>query len=123
MCGNAVLVTAEVSPDTALNQSVSWNVTPVTGNATITSSGVFTATVPGTVTITATANDGSEVSVSRDVNIYDTDTFEPAIGSTALHLSSSSVAVGKQTTVTVSIDSGSDANMMQFGVRYDSSVL
>jgi uncharacterized protein YjdB len=48
-------------PANATNQTVSWSVTNNTGQATISSSGLVTAVISGTVTAKATANDGSNV--------------------------------------------------------------
>lgn len=54
--------TASVLPSTALTKTVTWSVINGTGTATINSStGVLTAGSPGTVTVRATANDGSGI--------------------------------------------------------------
>ncbi|MDR2173191.1 MAG: Ig-like domain-containing protein, partial [Burkholderiales bacterium] len=52
---------ATVSPANASNQAVTWSVTPGTGNATISATGLLRAVSNGTVTVTATASDGSGV--------------------------------------------------------------
>jgi hypothetical protein len=52
---------AEVLPINATNPSVTWSVISGTGNATINTAGLLTATADGTVTVRATANDGSAV--------------------------------------------------------------
>jgi len=54
-------LSASVVPANATNQSVSWSVNSITGQATISSSGLVTAVANGTVTARATANDGSGV--------------------------------------------------------------
>jgi uncharacterized protein YjdB len=54
-------LSAAVSPSNATNRSVTWSLTNGTGQATITSAGLVTAMVNGTVTARATANDGSGV--------------------------------------------------------------
>jgi uncharacterized protein YjdB len=50
-----------VLPVNATNKTVSWSLTNNTGQATISSSGLVTAVISGTVTAKATANDGSNV--------------------------------------------------------------
>ncbi len=60
---------ATVLPVTATNPAVSWSVTPGTGSGTINASGVLTAQTDGTVTVTATATDGSNVSGSTVITI------------------------------------------------------
>jgi len=51
------------------NPNVEWSVIPDTGNASIDNNGLLTAIAPGIVNVTATAKDGSEVSVSKEVTI------------------------------------------------------
>lgn len=61
---------ATVLPDTATVKSVTWSVaTLVGGTATISEDGMLTATGNGTVTVTATANDGSGVKGTLVVTI------------------------------------------------------
>ena len=52
---------ATVLPYNATDKSVSWSVIPGTGSATISSSGLLTGVSNGTVTVRATANDGSGI--------------------------------------------------------------
>jgi LPXTG-motif cell wall-anchored protein len=60
--GGTLQISAAVLPTNATDPSVTWSVMPGTGNATINSTtGLLTATGNGTVTVTATANDGSGV--------------------------------------------------------------
>ena len=60
---------AAITPAEATNQSVTWNVSEGAG-ASINQNGLLTSTdVPETVTITATANDGSGVSDSYEIEI------------------------------------------------------
>ena len=63
--------TATVTPDGALTKTVTWSVINGTGTATINSSGVLTAGSPGTVTVRATATDGSGVYGELAVTIQD----------------------------------------------------
>lgn len=61
-----------VSPSTASNKSVTWSVATLNGGAaTIDQNGLLTATSVGTVTVTATAKDGSGKSGSKVVTIAD----------------------------------------------------
>jgi len=52
---------ASVSPTNATNQSVTWSIVNGTGQASISATGLVTAKENGTVTATATANDGSGI--------------------------------------------------------------
>jgi uncharacterized protein (TIGR02145 family) len=54
-------LTANVLPVLATNKTLTWQVIPVTGNASVNSSGLVTGLSNGTVTIRATAFDGSGV--------------------------------------------------------------
>lgn len=57
--GSKLQMRATISPDNASNKSVTWSVINGTGTATIDTSGLLTATKEGTVTVRATAKDGS----------------------------------------------------------------
>jgi len=59
--GGTLQMSANVLPNDATNQTVTWSITAGAGNATISSAGLLTATANGTVTVRATANDGSNV--------------------------------------------------------------
>ena len=60
--GDTVQFTRKISPSTATNTKVTWSVkNGSTGKAEITSTGKLTALQPGTVTVRATATDGSKV--------------------------------------------------------------
>jgi len=67
--GSTLQMSANISPASATNQTVSWSVTNGTGAASISSSGLLSAISVGTVTVTATASDGSGVSGSATVTI------------------------------------------------------
>jgi uncharacterized protein YjdB len=67
--GGTLQMLANVLPANATNNTVTWSVTPGTGNATISTTGLLTATANGTVTVTATANDGSGVIGTMTVTI------------------------------------------------------
>jgi uncharacterized protein YjdB len=53
---------AEIQPADATNKTLIWSIIKGTGEATITSSGIVTAVMSGTVTAKATASDGSGIS-------------------------------------------------------------
>jgi len=60
---------ALVTPDNATNKTVTWSVKNGTGSATINSSGLLSATKSGTVTVIATAKDGSRIAGSAIINV------------------------------------------------------
>ena len=64
---------ATVLPEYASNKTVTWSIIDGTGQATINSSGLLTAVADGTVTVKATANDGSEVNGELEVIIQNQD--------------------------------------------------
>lgn len=57
--GGTLQMSASATPTNATNKNVTWSVTNGTGTATISSTGLLTATGAGTVTVKATAQDGS----------------------------------------------------------------
>jgi uncharacterized protein (TIGR02145 family) len=58
-----------IQPANATNQNANWTVVPGTGTGSITPAGVFTAGDDGTVTIRATATDGSGVYGEKPVTV------------------------------------------------------
>ena len=60
---------AEVSPENATNQNVTWSVVDGSGSATIDENGLLTASKNGTVTVTAIAADGSGIDKAIEVTI------------------------------------------------------
>ena len=60
---------ASVGPDDAKDKTVTWSVADGTGSATISDTGLLTATGDGTVTVTATANDASNTTGSAEITI------------------------------------------------------
>ena len=66
--GTTLLLTATVTPNYAADRSITWNSSDET-IATVDGEGKVTAVTPGIVTITATANDGSEVSASCEITV------------------------------------------------------
>ena len=71
LTGGTLQFTAEVLPSDATNKDITWSVTNQTGEATITQEGLLTATSEGTVTVVATAQDGSGISGSLQITITD----------------------------------------------------
>lgn len=67
--GGTATYTATVSPENATNKNVVWSVTPGTGNAIIDQNGVLTSVADGTVTVVATAADGSGVTGTKQVTL------------------------------------------------------
>ncbi len=68
----SVYLYAEFSPVSATYKTVRWEIVSGTGLATISEEGLLTATVPnrgGTVTVRATALDGSGMSATRQISI------------------------------------------------------
>lgn len=59
--GETLQMSAAVLPADALDMSVTWSVIDGTGTATISDSGLLSATSDGSVTVKAIANDGSEI--------------------------------------------------------------
>lgn len=70
-------MTAEVLPSDASNKAVKWSVTNGSGKATIDSNGVLTGVSSGTVTVKATARDGSNVSAVKDITVSISDVSVP----------------------------------------------
>ena len=66
--GEDLTLTAMVAPDDATDKSISWS-SSNPSVAYVDRGGKVTAIVPGTATITATANDGSGVSASCEVTV------------------------------------------------------
>jgi len=58
-----------IAPANATNQTVTWSVVPGTGTASISASGLLTATTNGTVTVKATANDGSGIFGTKQITL------------------------------------------------------
>ncbi len=67
--GGTLQMEAVVMPANADDPTYTWSVTNGTGSATIDVNGVLTAAADGTVTVTATANDGSGVTGTAVVTI------------------------------------------------------
>ena len=68
--GETITLAATVTPDDATDSSVTWS-SSAPNVATVDNTGKVTAIAPGSVTITATANDGSGVSASCEVTVQE----------------------------------------------------
>ncbi|MCG8700934.1 MAG: Ig-like domain-containing protein, partial [Bacteroidales bacterium] len=68
--GNTLQLTAEVLPGNATDDSVIYS-TGDASIATVSATGLVTGVAAGTVTITATANDGSAVTGTIDIKVYE----------------------------------------------------
>ncbi|MDO4542974.1 MAG: InlB B-repeat-containing protein [Clostridia bacterium] len=118
LLGDSVQVAAIIAPDNAYDNTVEWDVVAGTGEAVISTDGILTATKEGTVTIVATANDGSGTVGSRNIIIV-----PPSEQNSSLWVEARAVVKGATSHVTVNLSEGTGASMMQFVVRYDPSVL
>ena len=67
--GGTLQMSAAIAPATASNSEVTWSVTAGTGGATINATGLLTAAENGTVTVVATAQDGSGVTGQIEITI------------------------------------------------------
>jgi uncharacterized protein YjdB len=90
--GGTLQMIANVLPLNAYNKTVTWSVTNLTGQATISASGLLTAAANGMVRVTATANDGSGVTGQKDIKITNQ---LPATIIVSNDLQTSTNAVGK----------------------------
>jgi hypothetical protein len=104
--GKTLQMSATVLPANATDSSVTWSVKNGTGSATISTAGLLSATSAGTVTVTATANDGSKVAGSMTVTITASTT---AVTSIAVNGATSMVAgYTQQMSATVLPDKATD---------------
>ena len=68
--GDALALTATVGPENADDKTITWS-SSKDAVATVTAAGIIHAISPGTATITATANDGSNVKASCAITVED----------------------------------------------------
>lgn len=71
--GQSIMLTTTVLPENATNKTVSWSTSDETV-ATVEQSGMVTAIKPGTVTITATADDDSGIKAEATVEVIEENT-------------------------------------------------
>ena len=67
--GGVMQLLATVSPPNAANKKVVWSITGGTGSALLSPSGTLTAVADGTITVTATAQDGSGLFGSKTITV------------------------------------------------------
>lgn len=67
--GGTLQMSATVLPSSVTNSDVTWSVKDGTGSAIISSSGLLTALADGTVTVIATAEDGSKIIGIKEITI------------------------------------------------------
>ncbi len=67
--GKTIKLTADVSPSNAADKSVTWSITSGSSYASISSDGTLTAKAAGSVTVKASANDGSGKSGTFTVTV------------------------------------------------------
>jgi hypothetical protein len=67
--GGTLQMSVAVTPANAANKAVTWSVINGTGSATISNTGLLTATGVGTVTVKATAKDGSGTVGTKEINV------------------------------------------------------
>lgn len=115
---SAIQLEATVTPEDAYDTVVSWTTEEGTGDGYITSDGMFYGLSAGTVTVKATAMDGSDVSATKVITVQQID-----IADATLTVSSGTVRAGGTANVSVSISENSHAEAVQFAVLYDSSKL
>lgn len=81
VAGESLQMAAAVEPANATDPSVNWSVEAGTGTATIDANGLMTGTSAGTVTVRATANDGSGVDGTALITVVEPDPFVGGDGS------------------------------------------
>jgi hypothetical protein len=62
-------MSATILPANATDDTVTWSITSGTGSATISSAGLLTGVSAGTVTVTATAHDGSGITGTKEITV------------------------------------------------------
>lgn len=105
--GSTLQMIEAVLPVDASTQTVTWSVINGTGSATIDASGLLTATGVGTVTVRATADDGSAVYGEEEITIT---TANISVTGVALNENTASMSVGatRQLTATIAPANATD---------------
>ncbi len=101
--GKSETLTATVSPGNATNKAVTWNSSD-TSVAKVDTDGKVTAVAPGTVTITATAQDGSDKSASCKVTV-----IRP-VTKISINWTRQYLEVGETSTLTVTVSPDNATN-------------
>lgn len=125
--GGTLQMIATIAPENATEKSVTWSVSKVSGDATITTDGVLAAVSDGTVTVIATATDGSNVFGSIGITISNQTTvrerkgwwkFDDATDMVKATIGEPLVLSGTQTSVTGPI-AGNLATLVPLGSYLD----
>ena len=77
--GGTLQIYSDVAPDNATDTTVVWSRTNGTGEGNISASGLLTAVTDGTITVRATANDGSGIYDEQEITISN-QTPTPGVG-------------------------------------------
>ncbi|GHT62452.1 hypothetical protein FACS189451_06830 [Bacteroidia bacterium] len=104
MSGFSLQFLADVLPGNATNRGVTWSVVPYAGTGTGTvnpTTGLFTGNVAGTVTVRATAQDGSNVFGDKQITVYPASI--PVTGITISPSTAQSITAGQQIQFTASV--------------------
>ena len=99
--GNTTTLTATVAPSNATNKNITWSSLNTACAAVNASTGVVTGVSAGTVTVRATAADGSGVTADKNVTV--TEAIVPVTGITITPAADVSVLMGSTTTLTATI--------------------
>jgi len=67
--GGTLQMIATVLPENATEKNVTWSVTNVTGEASVTTGGLLAAIADGTVTVKATSTDGTNIMGTMDITL------------------------------------------------------
>ncbi|OPJ64379.1 Ig-like domain-containing protein [Clostridium oryzae] len=92
--GNTLQMGATVTPLDATDSSVTWSVTNGTGSATISDNGLLSATGAGTVTVKATAKDGSGVIGAETITVTAATPATVSVTGVSLDSTSKSLTIG-----------------------------
>jgi uncharacterized protein YjdB len=76
--GGTIQIGAEITPTDADNKSVTWSVDDAS-IATVDSNGLLTGVAPGTVTVSATSVDGSDVTGNLMIRVYGATSVEESL--------------------------------------------
>lgn len=93
-------MTAIITPSNASNQEVEWTVSDQ-AIATISSAGLLTAVANGNVKVTASALDGSSVSIDRLIGV--SGVFEPPVQVQSITISGTDITDGKSQQLSVEV--------------------
>ena len=104
--GETFALTASVAPENATNKSLAWTSSDE-NVATVDANGLVTAVKEGTATITAKANDGSNVSAQCTINVSDSFIFVSKISLEKMQVT---LNIGETATLNVTIEPANATN-------------